>query len=57
MTINRQWILKARPHGMIGPKNFKYVETAVPKVSEGQILVKNQYFSFCLLYTSPSPRD
>ena len=46
MTMNRQWILKARPHGMIGPQNFEYVETAIPSVSDGQILVNNKYFSF-----------
>ena len=46
MTMNRQWILKARPHGMIGPQNFEYVETTIPSVSDGQILVNNKYFSF-----------
>ena len=24
MTINRQWLLAARPHGMVGPQNFSY---------------------------------
>ena len=46
MTINRQWLLAARPSGMIGPQNFKYVETAIPTLSEGQVLVRNLYLSF-----------
>ena len=65
MTLNRQWLLKARPHGMIGPDNFEYTETPIPQIGDGEVLVKNQYLSFdptqrnwiCLLYTSPSPRD
>ena len=46
MTINRQWLLKARPHGMVGPANFEYRETPVPTISDQQILVKNRYLSF-----------
>ena len=46
MTINRQWLLAARPHGMVGPQNFEYAETAIPTVARGQILVKNLYLSF-----------
>ena len=66
MTINRQWLLAKRPDGMIGPDNFQYTETAIPEPGDGEVLVRNLYFSFdptqrnwmvCLLYTSPSPRD
>ena len=46
MTINRQWLLAARPDGMIGPQNFEYVETPIHTISSGQILVKNLYLSF-----------
>lgn len=46
MTINRQWLLAARPDGMIGPQNFEYAETDVPKIGSGEILVKNLYLSF-----------
>jgi NADPH-dependent curcumin reductase CurA len=46
MTVNRQWLLAARPDGMIGPQNFEYVETPMPTISSGQILVKNLYLSF-----------
>ncbi len=46
MTINRQWLLAARPDGMSGPQNFEYAETPIPSISSGQILVKNLYLSF-----------
>jgi NADPH-dependent curcumin reductase CurA len=46
MTKNRQWVLKARPHGMIGPANFELRETPIPKLNDDQILVRNQYLSF-----------
>ena len=46
MQINRQWLLAARPSGMIGPQNFKYVETPVPAPRSGEVLVKNLYLSF-----------
>jgi len=46
MTLNRQWLLKARPHGMIGPDNFEFTETPIPQIGDGEILVQNQYLSF-----------
>ncbi|MEP4149456.1 MAG: NADP-dependent oxidoreductase [Halioglobus sp.] len=46
MTINRQWLLAARPDGMIGPQNFEYAETPIPEVGSGEVLVKNLYLSF-----------
>ena len=46
VTINRQWLLKARPHGMVGEANFEYRETSIPTVGDGEILVKNRYLSF-----------
>jgi NADPH-dependent curcumin reductase CurA len=46
VTINRQWLLAARPSGMIGPQNFKYVETAIPEIRSGEVLVKNLFLSF-----------
>ena len=44
MTLNRQWLLKARPHGMIGPDNFEFTETPIPQIGDSEILVQNQYF-------------
>ena len=46
MTTNRQWLLSARPDGMIGPQNFSYAETDVPEIGDGDVLVKNLMFSF-----------
>ncbi len=30
MTINRQWVLKERPQGVIGEQHFEYREVDVP---------------------------
>ena len=46
MTVNRQWLLAARPDGMIGPQNFAYAETPVPELQDDCVLVKNLYLSF-----------
>ena len=46
--INRQWLLKQRPQGMVTTNDFDYVETAwpTPDLAAGEILVKNLYLSF-----------
>lgn len=44
--MNRQWLLRKRPHGMVGEENFEYVETPIPEPGEGQVLVRNKYLSF-----------
>ena len=46
MTTNRQWLLAKRPHGLVGPDNFEYVEGPVPEPGDGEVLVRNLYFSF-----------
>ena len=43
---NRQWLLAARPQGMIKESDFKWNETVVPTVKDGEILVRNLAFSF-----------
>lgn len=43
---NRQWLLAARPQGMIKESDFKWNETVVPAVKDGEILVRNLAFSF-----------
>ncbi len=43
---NRQWLLAKRPHGMVTKDNFNYVETKTPEVGDGEVLVRNLYFSF-----------
>ena len=44
--VNRQWLLKARPEGTVGPEHFEWVETDIPEPKEGEILVRNLYMSF-----------
>jgi NADPH-dependent curcumin reductase CurA len=45
MTINRQWILRQRPIGDIEPGDLELVESPVPELQDGQILVRNVYLS------------
>ena len=40
MNRNRQWLLAKRPHGIVGKENFEYVETAIPKPGDGEVLVR-----------------
>ncbi|MEH6584579.1 MAG: NADP-dependent oxidoreductase [Halioglobus sp.] len=46
--INRQWLLKRRPQGMVSLEDFEYRETPlpVPDLAAGELLVKNLYLSF-----------
>lgn len=46
MNINRQWLLAKRPHGLVGVDNFEYTETPIPEPGDGEVLVRNLYFSF-----------
>ncbi|MFT4518588.1 MAG: NADPH-dependent curcumin reductase CurA [Halioglobus sp.] len=41
-TVNRQWLLKERPAGMVRAENFKHVEAAMPQpdLAAGQVLIK-----------------
>jgi NADPH-dependent curcumin reductase len=43
--VNRQWLLKSRPTGMVEPSNFELKESAVPEPADGEFLVRNQYLS------------
>ncbi len=43
---NRQWLLAARPHGQIKESDFRWNETAVAPLEDGQVLVRNLAFSF-----------
>lgn len=42
---NRQVRLKSRPSGIPGAEHFEIVETPVPALSDGQVLVRNVYLS------------
>jgi NADPH-dependent curcumin reductase len=43
---NRQWLLAAHPQGMIKESDFRWNESVVPPLKDGQILVRNLAFSF-----------
>ena len=43
--INRQWLLATRPQGEIAESDFKWVETPVPDLQDGQLLIRNIYLS------------
>jgi NADPH-dependent curcumin reductase CurA len=44
-TINRQWTLVARPQGMPTESTFKLVETPLPALKDGQVLLRARYLS------------
>jgi len=46
--INKQWLLKQRPTGMVGPEHFEYVESPMPQpdIVAGQVLLKTLMLSF-----------
>ena len=46
-----------RPVGLPNDECFDIVEVELPTPEDGQVSVQNLFFSVCLLYTSPSPRD
>jgi NADPH-dependent curcumin reductase CurA len=43
--VNRQWLLKNRPSGMVEPSNFEWSESDVPQPADGEFLVRNLYLS------------
>ena len=43
---NRQWVLRARPEGMVDASLFELRETPVPALSNGQVLAQTMYLSF-----------
>ena len=43
--VNKQIVLASRPQGEPGPDNFRLVETPVPEVADGQVLVRNHFLS------------
>lgn len=44
-TMNRQWILKARPEGDIADSDLQLIEATMPEVEAGQLLVRTVYLS------------
>ena len=44
-TINRQWILRQRPRGLIQPGDLELVESPIPDLKEAEVLVRTVYLS------------
>ena len=45
MTMNKQWLLASRPTGEPTPSNFRLIETPLPDIGPGEVLVRNHYMS------------
>jgi hypothetical protein len=45
VTINRQILLARRPSGAVSRDDFRLVETRIPDLSDGQVLVRHHYLS------------
>jgi len=45
MTVNKQILLASRPKGEATVDNFRLVETEVPALNDGQVLVRNHFLS------------
>lgn len=43
--MNKQFLLAARPQGMVKDTDFDFRGMSVPTITEGQILIKNEYIS------------
>jgi hypothetical protein len=43
--MNRQWVLRQRPHGLVQPGDLELVEAPVPELADGQVLVRTLYLS------------
>ncbi|MDA0339876.1 MAG: NADP-dependent oxidoreductase, partial [Proteobacteria bacterium] len=44
--INHQWVLAARPQGMVKVTDFKQVETPVADIKDGQVLVRVTHIAY-----------
>ncbi len=44
-VINRQWVLAARPRGEPTADCFRLVESGVPELKDGEVLIRNHYLS------------
>lgn len=45
MPMNRQWVLRRRPRGLVTDEDLELVETPVPDLADGQVLVRTVYLS------------
>jgi NADPH-dependent curcumin reductase CurA len=45
-NLNRQWLLAKRPVGMVSESDFELVETAIPELQDGQVLLQTRWLGF-----------
>lgn len=47
-SVNRQWLLKERPIGMVGPQHFELVQSEMPEpnLGAGEVLIKTLMLGF-----------
>ena len=43
--VNRQWVLRQRPKGLIQPGDLELVESPVPELKDSEVLVRTVYLS------------
>lgn len=43
--VNRQFLLAARPHGMVKESDFEYRETAIPEIGANEVLIRTTRIS------------
>jgi NADPH-dependent curcumin reductase CurA len=66
-TMNKQWLLASRPAAEATTGNFRLVETALPALQDGQVLVRHHFLSLdpymrmrmndAKSYAQPQPLD
>ena len=45
MPTNQQWLIAARPEGLVKESDFQWRESPVPSPGEGEVLVRSVYLS------------
>ncbi len=45
MRTNHQWLIAARPNGLVKDSDFRWGQSHVPPIEDGQVLVRNVYLS------------
>jgi hypothetical protein len=65
--VNKQWLLASRPQGEALASNFRLVETPLPTLADGQVLVRHHFLSLdpymrgrmddAKSYAKPQPLD
>jgi len=43
--VNKKWILKKRPTGLVENSDFAFIEEPIPDLQDGEVLIANQYLS------------